>query len=75
MRTYTNMTWPDDPYRTGQQLYRRPVPRLAAFTAKRSATGGRPASAAVAFVYLPVSSELALTRGGRSYVGAGQALA
>ena len=33
MRTYTNLTWPDDPYRTGQQLYRRPVPRLAAFTA------------------------------------------
>jgi hypothetical protein len=48
------MTWPDDPYRTGQQLYRRPVPRLAAFTAERAAAGGRPAAAAVAIVYLPL---------------------
>ena len=31
MHVYTNMAWPDDPYRTGQQLYRRPAPRLAAF--------------------------------------------
>jgi hypothetical protein len=54
MRTYTNMTWPDDPYRTGQQLYHRPVPRLAAFTAGRAASGGRPAAAAVAIVYLPL---------------------
>ena len=54
MDTYTNMTWPDDPYRTGQQLYRRPVPRLAAFTAGRAAAGGRPAAAAVAIVYLPL---------------------
>jgi len=54
MRTYTNMTWPDDPYRTGQQLYRRPVPRLAAFTAGRAATGAGPAPAAMAIVYLPL---------------------
>jgi hypothetical protein len=25
MEVYTNLVWPDDPYRTGQQLY----PRLA----------------------------------------------
>jgi hypothetical protein len=53
MRTYTNMTWPDDPYRTGQQLYRRPVPRLAAFTAQQAAAGGCPVPA-VAIVYLPL---------------------
>jgi len=54
MRTYTNLTWPDDPYRTGQQLYRRPPPRVAAFTAVRAATGGGLAPAAVAVVYLPL---------------------
>src|SRR5262245_44563934 len=54
MRTYTNLTWPDDPYRTGQQLYRRPVPRLAAFTAERTTMGGRPVPSAVAIVYLPL---------------------
>lgn len=54
MRTYTNLTWPDDPYRTGQQLYRRPVPRLAAFTTGQAAGGGRLAPAAVAIVYLPL---------------------
>jgi hypothetical protein len=60
MLTYTNMTWPDDPYRTGQQLYRRPVPRLAAFTAERTAAGGRPASA-VAVVYLPLQRTQAIS--------------
>src|SRR5579859_7412390 len=54
MRTYTNLTWPDDPYRTGQQLYRRPVPRLAAFATGQTAAGGRLAPAAVAIVYLPL---------------------
>jgi hypothetical protein len=54
MRTYTNLTWPDDPYRTGQQLYRRPVPRLAAFATDQAAAGGRLAPAAVAIVYLPL---------------------
>ncbi len=61
MPTYTNMTWPDDPYRTGQQLYRRPVPRLAAFTARRTATGGHLAPAAVAIVYLPLHRTRTLT--------------
>ena len=54
MRTYTNMTWPDDPYRTGQQLYRRPPPRVAAFTAVPAATGGGLVPGAVAVVYLPL---------------------
>jgi hypothetical protein len=54
MRTWTNMTWPDDPYRTGQQLHRRPVPRLAAFTAELAVADGGQAPAAVAVVYLPL---------------------
>jgi hypothetical protein len=54
MRTYSNLTWPDDPYRTGQQLYRRPVPRLAAFATGQTAAAGRPVPAAVAIVYLPL---------------------
>jgi hypothetical protein len=53
MRTYTNLTWPDDPYRTGQRLYRRPVSRLAAFAARR-AGAGEGAVAAAAIVYLPL---------------------
>lgn len=54
MQTWTNLTWPDDPYRTGQQLYRKPAPRLAAFTV-HPATGTWPASGiAVAIVYLPL---------------------
>jgi hypothetical protein len=53
MRTYTNMTWPDDPYRTGQQLYRRPVSRLAGFAARR-AGASELAVAASAIVYLPL---------------------
>ncbi|HEY7145012.1 MAG TPA: hypothetical protein VH637_12265 [Streptosporangiaceae bacterium] len=61
MRTYTNMTWPDDPYRTGQQLYRRPVPRLAAFTAGRTAVGGNLVSSAVAIVYLPLHRTQAMS--------------
>jgi hypothetical protein len=53
MRTWTNLTWPDDPYRTGQQLYRRPMPRLAAFTIGRTGDD-HPVPAAVAIVYLPL---------------------
>jgi hypothetical protein len=53
MRAYTNLTWPDDPYRTGQQLYRRPVSRLVAFAARR-AGAGELAVAAAAIVYLPL---------------------
>lgn len=61
MRTYTNMAWPDDPYRTGQQLYPRPAPRLACF-----ATGPRPARSdqaarSAAIVYLPLHRTRPLT--------------
>jgi hypothetical protein len=61
MRTYTNLTWPDDPYRTGQQLYRRPVPRLAAFATGPAAACGPLAPAAVAIVYLPLHRTRAVT--------------
>jgi hypothetical protein len=61
MRTYTNMTWPDDPYRTGQQLYRRSVPRLAAFTAGPTALGDRQVPSAVAMVYLPLHRTQAMS--------------
>lgn len=61
MRTYTNLTWPDDPYRTGQQLYRRPVPRLAAFTAGPTAPDDRQVPAAVAMVYLPLHRTQAMS--------------
>jgi len=40
MLTWTNMTRPEDPYRTGQQLYRRPSPQLAAFTVTTPAGHG-----------------------------------
>jgi hypothetical protein len=61
MGTYTNMTWPDDPYRTGQRLYRRPAPRLAAFTAERTVTGGHLVPSAVAIVYLPLHRTQAMS--------------
>ena len=54
MAAWTNLTWPDDPYRTGQQLYRKPVPRLAAYTVWPSLTDGRAVPAAAAVVYLPL---------------------
>jgi hypothetical protein len=54
IRTWTNLAWPDDPYRTGQQLYRRPVPRLAAFATTPATTSCPPAPVAVATVYLPL---------------------
>jgi len=53
MEIYTNLVWPDDPYRTGQQLYRRPAPRLAAFTVSRTGCASCPAATA-AIVYLPL---------------------
>jgi hypothetical protein len=53
MEIYTNLVWPDDPYRTGQQLYRRPAPRLAAFTISQAAAS-RLAPTAAAIVYLPL---------------------
>lgn len=54
MEIYTNMAWPGDPYRTGQQLYRRPAPRLAAFTVESSRTRGSPTITSAAIVYLPL---------------------
>jgi hypothetical protein len=54
MRTWTNLPWPDDPYRTGQQLYRKPDSRLAAFTTWPAVIGGEPAPATTAIVYLPL---------------------
>lgn len=54
MRTWTNLAWPDDPYRTAQQLYRKPAPRLAAFTTWPTVTDGEPVPATAAVVYLPL---------------------
>jgi hypothetical protein len=54
MRTWTNLTWPDDPYRTGQQLYRKPGGRLAAFTTWPAAVSGQPVPATTAIAYLPL---------------------
>ncbi len=54
MRTWTNLAWPDDPYRTGQQLYRRPAPRLAAFTAWPALAGHQLVPVTVAVAYLPL---------------------
>ncbi|HEY2578809.1 MAG TPA: hypothetical protein VGI74_21095 [Streptosporangiaceae bacterium] len=61
MHTWTNMTWSGDPYRTGQQLYPRPSPRLAAFTVDQATAGGQLAPAAVATVYLPLHRTRPLT--------------
>jgi hypothetical protein len=60
MRTYTNTAWPGDPYRTGQQLYRRPAPRLAAFAAGPPAPASRLAPNSAAMVYLPLHRTRAL---------------
>jgi len=54
MRTYTNMAWPDDPYRTGQQLYPRPAPRLASFATGPPPARSNQAARSAAIVYLPV---------------------
>ena len=51
MEIYTNMAWPGDPYQTGQQLYPRPAPRLAAFTVESSRARGSPAITSAAIVY------------------------
>jgi hypothetical protein len=58
MKTYTNITWPDDAYRTGQQLYRKPLPRLAAFTTLPPVSTGGAVTAAI--VYLPLHRTRAL---------------
>ncbi len=54
MQIYTNMAWPDDPYRTGQQLYPRPAPMLAAFAVESSWARGSQVTAAAAIVHLPL---------------------
>jgi hypothetical protein len=66
MRTYTNLAWPEDPYRTGQQLYRRPPPRLAAVTMSRAGGGSRVACQSVAIVYLPLHRTKTLTVSGQT---------
>jgi len=52
MPTYTNMARADDPYRTGQQLYRRPSRMLAAFATLPRPNGSAAAPAASATAYL-----------------------
>jgi hypothetical protein len=61
MQIYTNMAWPDDPYRTGQQLYPRPAPRLAAFTVESIRARSSPMTTAAAIVYLPLHRTRAVT--------------
>ena len=48
------MTWPDDPYRTGQQLYCKPAWRLAAFTTWPVLADGQAVPTTTAIVYLPL---------------------
>jgi hypothetical protein len=60
MRTYTNLTWPDDPYRTGQQLFPRPAPRLTAFALGCVGDTSRIEPSAAAIVYLPLHRTRAL---------------
>jgi hypothetical protein len=64
MRTYTNLAWPEDLYRTGQQLYRRPPPRLAAVTTSR--IGSSSVCRSVAIVYLPLHRTKTLTVSGQT---------
>lgn len=66
MRTYTNLAWPEDPYRTGQQLYRRPAPRLAAVTMGGAGGSGRLAGRSVAIVYMPLHRTKTLTVTGQT---------
>jgi hypothetical protein len=61
MEIYTNMAWPDDPYRTGQQLYPRPAPRLAAFTVESIRARGSSMVTSAAIVYLPLHRTRAVT--------------
>jgi len=61
MRSYTNLAWPDDPYRASQQLYRRPGPMLAAFAVLPAGTAQVRAPAAVAVAYLPLHRSRAVT--------------
>jgi hypothetical protein len=61
MRTYTNLAWPDDPYRASQQLYRRPGPMLAAFALLSAGPAEVRAPAALAVAYLPLHRSRAVT--------------
>jgi hypothetical protein len=66
MHAWTNLAWPDDPYRTGQQLYRRPGGRLASFTTWPPATGDQQAPATAAIVYLPLHRSRPVTVTGQT---------
>ena len=66
MQTWTNLAWPDDPYRTGQQLYRKPPPRLAAFTSWPAVIGGQQIPATTAIVYLPLHRSRPVTVTGQT---------
>ncbi len=61
MRSYTNLAWPDDPYRASQQLYRRPAPMLAAFAVVPPGQSMATAPAAIAVAYLPLHRTRAIT--------------
>jgi hypothetical protein len=61
MLTYTNLAWPDDPYRTGQQLYKRPSGMLAAFAVVPPAQSRVTAPAGVAVAYLPLHRTRVIT--------------
>jgi len=61
MHTYTNLAWPDDPYRASQQLYPRPSPMLAAFAVLPAGQCPIVAPAAVAVAYLPLHRTRAIT--------------
>ena len=61
MRTYTNLAWPDDPYRASQQLYARPSPMLAAFAVLPAGQPALRAPAAVTVAYLPLHRTRVLT--------------
>lgn len=54
IRTFTNLAWPDDPYRASQQLYRRPSPMLAAFAAVLPGNQAAAVPSATAIAYLPL---------------------
>jgi len=66
MQAYTNMAWPDDPYRTGQQLYPRPAPLLAAFAVGPPPARGHPAARSAAIVYLPLHRTRTVTITGQT---------
>jgi len=61
--TCTNLAWPEDPYRTGQQLFRKPGPMLAAFTLAPAlpAWARREALVSAAVAYLPLHRSRTVT--------------